>query len=187
MKKVSKKLLALACVTIMLLCTGCGGNGGNSANGSGSGNNDGSAVNGPEGALSDIVEQIYAIKDPTIGVGTIEIDLSDADAVKMYTGLDSTDSIQEAVASEAMISAQAYSMVLVRTNSPEDAEAVATDMKAGINPAKWICVEADDLQVVASGDVVLLIMVSSQLSDSVTSQEIVDAFREVCGGTLTVE
>ena len=62
---------------------------------------------------------------------------------------------------------------------------IAAEMKAGINPAKWICVEADDLQVVACGDVVLLIMVSSQLS--VTSQDIVDAFREVCGGTLTVE
>ena len=60
-------------------------------------------------------------------------------------------------------------------------------MKAGINPRKWVCVEADDLQVVASEDVVLLLMVSSQLSDSVTSQQIVDAFREVCGGTLTVE
>lgn len=182
MKNVSKRVLALICVMMLLFCTGCGGNSGNQSAG---GNTDSGVVNGPDGALSDIVEQIYGITDPQIGVGTIEVDLSDADVVKMYTGLDSTDSIREAVASEPMISSQAYSLVLVRTNSAEDAATVAAEMKAGINPAKWICVEADDLQVVACGDVVLLIMVSSQLS--VTSQDIVDAFREVCGGTLTVE
>ncbi len=177
-----KKLLALICVMLMVFCVGCGASNGNNTGGDSAGQ-----VAGPEGALSDIVDQIYAIKDPSIGVGTIPIELSDGDAVKMYTGLDSADGITEAVASEAMISAQAYSLVLVRLDNTDDAATVAADMEAGIDPRKWVCVEADDLQVVACGDVVMLIMVSSELSDSVTSQEIVDAFREVCGGTLTVE
>lgn len=172
-----KRLLAVISSMLLLVCMGC--------NSSGATSNEGEK--GPEGALTDIVEQIYDVHSPAFGVGTMEIDLSDADMVKMYTGLDSADAVSEAVASEAMISAQAYSMVLVRVKDAGDAEAVATDMKAGINPRKWVCVEADDLQVVACEDVVLLIMVSSQLSDSVTSQQIVDAFREVCGGTLTVE
>ena len=49
-------------------------------------------------------------------------------------------------------------------------------MRDGINQAKWICVEADDLRVVACGDVIMLVMVSSQLSDTVTAQDMVDAF-----------
>lgn len=180
-----KRLLAVVCAALMVFCVGCGAaNGGGSTAATG---DPAGQVEGPEGALSDIVDQIYAIKDPTIGVGTIPIELSDADAVKMFTGLDSADGIKEAVASEAMISAQAYSLVLVRLESADDAATVAADMEAGIDPRKWVCVEADDLQVVACGDVVMLIMVSSELSDSVTSQEIVDAFREVCGGTLSVE
>jgi hypothetical protein len=55
-------------------------------------------------------------------------------------------------------------------------------MKEGIDPWKWICVGADDLQVVARGDIVMLAMVSSELSDAVTSQDLVDAFIQVLGG-----
>lgn len=113
-------------------------------------------------------------------VGNTQVDLSNADAVKSYTGLSSTDKISEALVSEAMIGSQAYSLVTVRVKDPADAEAVAKEMKEGINPAKWICVNADDLRVAASGDVVMLIMVSTALSETVTAAEIVDAFAQVC-------
>lgn len=186
-----KRVLALVCAMIMICCTGCGASNPAASSDSGSASaTEGTESNkgtAPEGALADIVEQIYAVKEPGIGVGTIPVELSDADAVKMYTGLDSADAISEAVASEAMISAQAYSLVLVRVKDAADTASVAEEMEAGIDPRKWVCVEADDLQVVACDDVILLIMVSSELSDSVTSQDVVDAFREVCGGTLTIE
>ena len=83
-----------------------------------------------------------------------------------------------------MIGSQAYSMVLVRVADEKDSESVANEMKEGINPAKWICVQADDLKVAVYRDVVMLIMVSSQLADTVTAQEIVDAYKTVCGGEI---
>ena len=137
--------------------------------------------------LSEIIDMIYEKKPVEISVMTSSVDLTNADMLKYNTGLDSADKIKEAAVSEAMIGSQAYSLVLVRVNDSADAADVAQSMKDGINTAKWICGQADDLQVSAYNDLVLLIMVDSQLSDTVTSAEITDAFKEICGGTLSVE
>lgn len=81
--------------------------------------------------------------------------------------------------SEAMIGSQAYSLVLVQVNDEKDSSSVGDEMLNGIDQRKWICVEADDIQVTSQGDVILLIMVSSTMKDTVTSQEIVNAFEQV--------
>lgn len=143
-------------------------------------------VKGPEGDLSSIIDNIYKEKDTGLGVGTASVDIANAENLKYFTGLDSADKIKEASVSESMIGSQAYSLVLVRVNKSEDAEDVAKAMKEGIDRRKWICVEANDLRVVACGDVVMLIMVSSELAETVTSEQMMDAFKTVCGGTLTV-
>ena len=54
-------------------------------------------------------------------------------------------------------------------------------MKNGINPRKWICVEADDIASAYAGNVVMLFMVSSDFADTVTSAQMVDAFNAVAG------
>ncbi|MGB4658743.1 MAG: hypothetical protein WBI07_06170 [Mobilitalea sp.] len=109
------------------------------------------------------------------------------DSVKYYTGLSDASKVKDLLVSETMIGSQAYSLVLVQLNKAEDAETVANEMLEGIDPRKWICVEADDLQIVTQSDLVMLIMVSSELKDSVTSVEIVDAFKEVRGEELDFE
>ena len=147
-----------------------------------------SAAGSLEGmSLSAIIDAVYAIKPVELMLATSQVDIANADSLKYSTGLDSADKIKEAAVSEAMIGSQAYSLVLVRVNDSADAADVAQSMKDGINTAKWICVQADDLKVSAYNDLVLLIMVDSQLSDTVTSAEITDAFKEICGGTLSVE
>lgn len=140
-----------------------------------------------EGTTSDIIDQIYEKQESGLNIQTMEVDLSDANAVKAYTGLDSAEQVKEVSASEPMMSSQAYSLVMVRVKDADNAKDVAEAMKAGIDQRKWICVEADDLAVVAYGDVVMLFMVSSDLSDVVTSAQMVAAFKDVCGGTLSVE
>ena len=55
-------------------------------------------------------------------------------------------------------------------------------MKAGVDPRKWICVEADDLKVAGRADVVMLVMVNS--ANDMTAQSFVDAFQKTVGGTL---
>ena len=102
--------------------------------------------------------------------------------LKGYTGLEDASMLTEACAYESMVGSVAFSMVLVRVNDAADAETVGQQMKDGIDPRKWICVEANDLQVVGCGDVVMLIMLDSSLG--VTSQNFVDAFQTVCGGEL---
>lgn len=166
-----KRVFAAVLAAVMMLCTltACGKK----------------APNNLEGkSLSEIVDLIYAEKEPGIMVETMDVNIEDAEFLKYDTGLSSSDKITAAAVSEAMIGSQAYSMVLVRVADEKDSESVANEMKEGINPAKWICVQADDLKVAVYRDVVMLIMVSSQLADTVTAQEIVDAYKTVCGGEI---
>lgn len=140
----------------------------------------------PSGSLSEIIDGIYAEKAVSLPVGTSELDLSDGEMFTAVTGLASSEKVKEAAYSESMIGSQAYSMVVVRVKKSKDAADVADAMLSGINPAKWICVEADDVRVAAYDDLVMLIMVSSQLEETVTGKEIVSAFKKVCGGSLDV-
>ena len=136
--------------------------------------------------LEGIVNSIYEAHPVELNVVTIPVDITDTEwALKSYTGLSSGEKIKEAVVSEPMIGSIPYSMVLVRVNDAADAMAVAEEMKAGIDPRKWICVEADDLMVSGYCDVVMLVMVGSSYADSgLTAQAITDAFAGVCGGEL---
>jgi hypothetical protein len=134
-----------------------------------------------------MIKEIYEVKNPGLMVADIPVDLNNSDSVKYYTGLSDVSKIKEAVASEAMIGSQAYSLVLVQLNDEKDAETVADEMLKGIDTRKWICVEADDLRVVGHDDVIMLFMVSSALKENVTSKQMVDAFKEVCDGELDIE
>lgn len=134
-----------------------------------------------KGDLTKIVEKIYEKKDTGLKLENTPIDLTNQDIVKYNTGLEDVSKVKEAVVSEAMISSQAYSMVLLRVKDSADAEAVAKAMLNGIDTRKWICVEADDIKVVTHDDLVLLAMVASSMNEAVTSQQLVDAFGEICG------
>lgn len=140
----------------------------------------------PSGSPSDIIDRIYAEKAVNLPVGTTELDLTDGEMFTAVTGLASSEKVKEAAYSESMIGSQAYSMVVVRVKKSKDAADVADAMLSGINPAKWICVEADDVRAAAYDDLVMLIMVSSQLEETVTGKEIISAFKKVCGGSLDV-
>ena len=169
-----KKFLTLLLVMMLIMTTftACG-----------SGNEGGAAGGSVEGTPAEIIDKIYE-QHPVadLPLGTIEIDLADPDAVKMFTGLDSADKIDSAAASESMMGAQAYSLVVVKVKDAADAAAVAEEMKNGIDQRKWICVEADDLRVAAAGDVVVLMMVSSDHADVATAAGIIEAFGTVAGG-----
>lgn len=138
-------------------------------------------VTGPTGTPTELIDKLYAKKSVELMLGTVSVDLSNADAVKGYLGLSDSSKIKEAAASEALIGSQAYSLAVVRVKNSKDAASVAASMKSGINPRKWVCVEADDLSIAYCGDVVMLIMVQSSMADMVTSAQMVTAFQSVCG------
>ena len=140
------------------------------------------------GSLEAMINEIVTIQPVEVMMPTaIPLDLTDtsedgAFKLKGYTGLEDASMLTEACAYESMVGSIAFSLVLVRVNDAANAETVGQQMKDGIDPRKWICVEANDLQVVGCGDVVMLIMLDSSLG--VTSQNFVDAFQTVCGGEL---
>ncbi|MDD4851340.1 MAG: hypothetical protein PHO10_11690 [Gemmiger sp.] len=155
----------------------------------GGADNQAPAAPAPDEALAETLDAIYAAKDTGLMLATQPVDLADAGWVKYYTGLDAEAAakLDAAVASEAAIGSQAYSVVLARVKDPADAAATAQAMLDGIDPRKWVCVQADDLRAAASGDTVLLVLVDSQLADAVTAEEVVTAFTEVMGGTLDTD
>jgi len=131
-----------------------------------------------------IIDKIYEKVPVEFMVGSMEVDIADADALKMFTGLADASKLNGAVVSEAMIGSIAYSMVLVNVKDAADAKSVAEQMRDGIDQRKWICVTADDLSVVANDTVVMLVMIGSD--HGIASSLFVDAFSAVRGG-LTVD
>ena len=133
-----------------------------------------------------LVNKIYESKMPEFALMTMPVDLADAEMAAWQTGISDPALLKEAVISESMMGSQAYSLVMVRVNDAAKAEEVAQMMLDNIDPAKWICVQADDLAAAIKGDLVMFIMVDTQLG--LTAQNMVDAFSQVAGGvdkTLT--
>lgn len=147
------------------------------------GADDGADAVEPDGALSDIVDAIYEKADPGYALGTIGVDLTDEYLLSYYTGLTDGSVLTAAVASEPMISSQAFSLIVARVADGQDAKSVAKDMLAGVNPAKWICVSADDMTAAVSGDIVLLVMVNEYDGD-IASADFANAFVDLYGGEL---
>ena len=119
--------------------------------------------------------------------GLMPVDLTDTSeeglwALENYTGLTSTEKITDVAVYEPMTGSQAFSLVLVRVADAKDTKVVAQQMKANIDPRKWICAGADQVMAAGYQDTVLFIMVDSALGK--TAQSYVDAFRSLCGGKL---
>ena len=111
-------------------------------------------------------------------------DVTAVELVKYNLGIDDASNVKEAAISEPMMGSQAYSLAVVRVKDAADSEKVAKEMLNGIDPRKWICVEADNLRAMTKGDLVLFFMVDSSFAETVTVDEIEEAFTTVCGGSL---
>ncbi len=136
-----------------------------------------------EPELDAVIEAIYAVKDTGLSsMMTTALDLSDADSVAYFTGLTDVSKIAGISVSEPMIGSQAYSLILARVNDPADAESVAREIMENIDPAKWICVSADDMAAAVSGDLVLFVMIDSNFEDK-NASDFTDAFLSLYGGS----
>ena len=184
MKKIFAMLLA---VVMMLSMVACGGNASAPATEPTTAPTE--AVKHVEGTMEELLNKVVEIEPVEFMGMTMPLDLTDTSEDGLWmlndnTGLKNADNITDAAVFGPMMGSIAYSMVMVRVAEGADVAAVAEEMKTGIDPRKWICVEADDLQVVSYGDVVMLIMVET--TNGMASQPFVDAFAQVCGGEVTV-
>ncbi len=125
-----------------------------------------SASKNVEGSLNEIMTKLYngISSDDMPELATNPVT---QDNVEYYLG---TADIQykEALASEPLMSSIAHSVVLVRLNSADDANAVKEKIENNVNPRKWICVEVDrqNVKVESIGDLVVLIM-DNEISDKI--------------------
>ena len=119
-----------------------------------------------EGTLTELLDAIYEKAPTPLRLATTEIDLSDPMYVNNFLGLQSADGIAEAIASEPMMSSQAYSLCLVRTEEGADIDALRQSIFDNVDVRKWICVEANQLIVADSGDIILMIMMSSSIDET---------------------
>lgn len=127
--------------------------------------------------LTALVDKIYegvSIEMPMLM--TQELDMTDAETVKYFTGLENIDDIEYVVASEPMMTSQAYSLMLVKVKDGVDADTIAKSMNENVNERKWICVTAEKIYSVASGDVVCLVMSNEQ-----TAKTVYDSFKTLAG------
>ena len=139
------------------------------------------------GTMEENIDKIMEENPVEFMGGVIPIDLEDTTedgllALTGYTGLSSGAKLKDGAVYEPMMGSQAFSLVLVRVADVAETESVARQMKQNINPRKWICVEANQIMAAGYGDVVMFIMLDSQLGK--TAQSYVDAFQKVCGGEL---
>ena len=66
-------------------------------------------------------------------------DITDENA-QYFLGLENLNGIDEALASDAVMRPVAHSVCLVRVSDGGDVEAIKEEIRAKVNPAKWICV-----------------------------------------------
>ena len=128
--------------------------------------------------LVSLINQIYegvTIEMPKLQ--TQALDVTDANMVKTFTGLDSTENIENLVVSEPLMSSQAYSLVLVKVKDGANINDMAKAMNENIDVRKWICVSAEKVYTATSGNVICLVMTNAD-----TAKVVYDSFKAIAGG-----
>lgn len=111
--------------------------------------------------VSTFMEEVYGgVAEDLLPmqVMTTELDLGDSDMISYHTGLTDLDGIAGIYLSESMMSSTAYSAVYIRTTDEADAEAIRQQLMDNINPAKWICVTAEQQYAVLVGNDIFFVM-----------------------------
>lgn len=108
-------------------------------------------------SLNEIMSSILVGMGETPMLGEIPLD---AETFEFYTFVPFLEGA-EGLVSEPMMGSFAHSVVLVRLPDGADVKDFASRVKANANPRKWICVEAEEVKVSTKGNLVLLVMSSS--------------------------
>lgn len=116
-------------------------------------------------SLEDILAKVYE------GFGEDELpSLNNTQITKdnmaYYLGVDTID-FKEGLASEPIMSSIAHSVVVLRVADGVDIEKAKQEIRDNVNPAKWLCVEAEKVIVDNNDDVIILIMASNDTADKI--------------------
>ena len=118
--------------------------------------------------LAQIVTKVYEGNEELYSsLQTQTIDISDSEVVKSFTGLENGANIEFMVASEPMMSSQAYSFVLLKLKDGVNADEIAEKIKDNVDERKWICVTAEKVYTTSSDNIVCLVMSNEEMAKPV--------------------
>lgn len=122
--------------------------------------------------LLDIVNTIYDNIDKDLHPEVMNTSLTTAELL-YNVGVDELSGFEEGVVSDPMISSIAYSLVVLRFDTKENAQNACPLIKENAPINKWVCVTAEDVDVrVVKDNYVILIMSSKDTVDAVKNVEI---------------
>ena len=155
-------LLAVISFIIFILVSGSG-NKGNGNKGNGNKGNVETPID-----VNDIINTINKNnKNVLPELETLKVDIKNIDEVTSYTGLKTNDGIESIVVSEPLVTAQAYSVAIVRVKDNADVEKIKQEMLDNIDMRRWICVSAEQLYITNSGNVIFSVMADKDVAKAV--------------------
>ena len=141
-----KKFMTLfLCAVMVLSLVACGSKGGNG------GNKEGDTMD-----LTAMVDKLYE----GIAAENMPMVMTQEVPADAFEGVFFIPAVEgaEGVMSEPMMSSVAWSVCLLRVAEGTDVEATRAAIEQNVNPAKWLCVEAKNVDVIANGNTILLAM-----------------------------
>ena len=106
-------------------------------------------------------------KDILPELETMKVDIKNIDEVTSYTGLKTNDGIESIVVSVPVMTAQAYSVAVVKVKESADVEKIKQEMLDNIDMRRWICVSAEQLYITNSGNVIFSVMADKDVAKAV--------------------
>ena len=118
--------------------------------------------------INDIINTINKNnKDVLPELETMKVDIKNIDEVTSYTGLKTNDGIESIVVSVPLITAQAYSVAIVKVKESADVEKIKQEMLDNIDMRRWICVSAEQLYITNSDNVIFSVMADKDIAKAV--------------------
>lgn len=113
---------------------------------------------------------------PMGGAVMTELDMGDTELLSYHAGLTNLEGIEGVYLSESMMSSTPYSAIYIRTADGVDSESIRQQLMDNINPAKWVCVTAEQEYAVLFGNDIFFVMgyqdtASEVLAKAITAAE----------------
>ena len=122
-----------------------------------------------EGSLEEIMDKVYAsIPEDERPMMLMNTEVT-KENVEMYLGTKDIE-YEEALASESGVGSIAHSVVLIRVKDNADVESIKEKIEKNVNPRKWICVEAEEVEVESKGNLIILIMSSKTNAEKIETE-----------------
>ena len=134
----------------------------------------------------DIIKMISIIdkdnKNVLPELETMKVDIKNIDEVTSYTGLKTNDDIESIIVSVPVMTAQAYSVAVVKVKDNADVEKIKQEMLDNIDMRRWICVSAEQLYITNSGKVIFSVM-----ADKDTAKAVYNDFKKYVNNNIGKE